>query len=103
MIPSPAFIVLSAAKSFRHPTRRPNEFWQTDFTYLQVVGWGWYSRISDLPVVPWRPDRLSAPDLLGFRGDLRHDRGDTRWMNYNTSPSRRGPENQQFNYADDSS
>ena len=42
LIPSPAFIVLSAAKSFRHPTRRPNELWQTDFTYLQVVGWGWY-------------------------------------------------------------
>ena len=42
LIPSPAFIVLAAAKSFRHPTRRPNELWQTDFTYLQVVGWGWY-------------------------------------------------------------
>ena len=41
LIPSPAFVVL-AAKSFRHPTRRPNELWQTDFTYLQVVGWGWY-------------------------------------------------------------
>ena len=37
LIPSPAFIVLSAAKSFRHPTHRPNELWQTDFTYLQVV------------------------------------------------------------------
>ena len=35
-------IVLSAAKTFQHPTRRPNELWQTDFTYLQVVGWGWY-------------------------------------------------------------
>ena len=32
LIPSPAFIVLSAAKSFRHPTRRPNELWQTDFS-----------------------------------------------------------------------
>ena len=42
LIPSPAFIVLSAATSFRHPTRRPNELWQTDFTYLHVVGWGWY-------------------------------------------------------------
>ena len=37
LIPSPAFIVLTAAKSFRHPTRRPNELWQTDFTYLQVA------------------------------------------------------------------
>ena len=42
LIPSPAFIVLSAGKAFRHPTHRPNELWQTDFTYLQVVGWGWY-------------------------------------------------------------
>ena len=42
LIPSPAFIVLSAAKTFQYPTHRPNELWQTDFTYLQVVGWGWY-------------------------------------------------------------
>lgn len=42
LIPSPAFIVLSAAKTFHQPTHRPNELWQTDFTYLQVVGWGWY-------------------------------------------------------------
>ena len=42
LIPSPAYIVLSAAKTFRHLTRRPNELWQTDFTCLQVVGWGWY-------------------------------------------------------------
>ena len=42
LIPSPAFIVLSAAKTFQHPTHRPNELWQTDFTYLQVVAWGWY-------------------------------------------------------------
>ena len=43
LLPSPACIVLSAGKTFQHPTHRPNELWQTDFTYLQVVGWGWYS------------------------------------------------------------
>jgi transposase InsO family protein len=42
LITSPAFIVLQAADRFVHPTRRPNELWQTDFTYLKVVGWGWY-------------------------------------------------------------
>ena len=42
LIPSPAYIVLSAATTFQHPTHRPNELWQTDFTYLQVVGWGRY-------------------------------------------------------------
>ncbi len=42
LIPSQAYIVLSAATTFRHPTHRPNELWQTDFTYLQVVSWGWY-------------------------------------------------------------
>jgi len=42
LITSPAYIVLSAKDKFQHPTRRVNELWQTDFTYLKVVGWGWY-------------------------------------------------------------
>jgi transposase InsO family protein len=42
LIPSPRYIVMAAADHFRHPTRRVHELWQTDFTYLHVVGWGWY-------------------------------------------------------------
>ena len=42
LITSPAFILLQAADRFAQPTRRSNELWQTDVTYLQVVGWGWY-------------------------------------------------------------
>ena len=42
LITSPAYVVLSAATRFPHSTHRPNELWQTDFTYLPVVGWGWY-------------------------------------------------------------
>jgi transposase InsO family protein len=42
LITSPAFVVITAADRFQHPTTRPNELWQTDFTYLRVVGWGWY-------------------------------------------------------------
>jgi transposase InsO family protein len=42
LITSPAFVVLTSGKTFQHPTHRPNELWQTDFTYLHVVSWGWY-------------------------------------------------------------
>ena len=42
LIESPAYILLQAADRFQHPTRARNELWQTDFTYLPVVGWGWY-------------------------------------------------------------
>ena len=42
LTPSPAYIVLSAADKFSEPTKRVNELWQTDFTYLKVIGWGWF-------------------------------------------------------------
>ena len=42
LIPSPAYIVMTASDRFKRPTRRVNEMWQTDFTYLRVIGWGWY-------------------------------------------------------------
>ena len=42
LIASPAFIVLQAADRFRHPTTQVKQLWQTDFTYLKVIGWGWF-------------------------------------------------------------
>jgi transposase InsO family protein len=42
LITSPAFILLKAADTFAHPTSAPNQLWQTDFTYLRVIGWGWF-------------------------------------------------------------
>ena len=42
LITSPAFILLKAADRFAEPTTAPNQPWQTDFTYLRVVGWGWF-------------------------------------------------------------
>jgi putative transposase len=42
LITSPAYTVLSAKDAFDQPTTRVNQIWQTDFTYLKVVQWGWY-------------------------------------------------------------
>lgn len=42
LITSPAYIVVSASDKFQNPTKRINELWQTDFTYLKITGWGWY-------------------------------------------------------------
>src|SRR6516165_3113204 len=39
LIASPAFIVIKAADAFKDKTTAPNQLWQTDFTYLKVIGW----------------------------------------------------------------
>jgi len=42
LITSPAFIVIKAADEFKDKTTAPNQLWQTDFTYLKVIGWGYF-------------------------------------------------------------
>jgi putative transposase len=41
-ITSPAFVVMKAADEFKDKTTAPNQLWRTDFTYLKVIGWGWF-------------------------------------------------------------
>ena len=41
LITNPALIVIKAADEFRDKTTAINQLWQTDFTYLKVIGWGW--------------------------------------------------------------
>jgi len=42
LITSPAFIVIKAASEFKDKTTAINQLWQTDFTYLKIIGWGWF-------------------------------------------------------------
>ena len=34
--------MIKAADAFKDKTTAPNQLWQTDFTYLKVIGWGWF-------------------------------------------------------------
>lgn len=59
LITSPAYITIKAADEFHEKTVRPNQLWQTDFTYLKVIGWGWFYLSTVLDdysryVVAWR-------------------------------------------------
>ncbi len=42
LITSPAFVVIKAADEFKDKTTAINQLWQTDFTYLKIIGWGWF-------------------------------------------------------------
>ena len=70
LITSPAYVLLSAAERFTQPSRRVHELWQTDFTYLRVIGWGWYylSTVMDdfsRYIIAWRlRATMAAPDVM---------------------------------------
>ena len=59
LITSPAFVVIKAADEFRNKTTAPNPLWQSDFTYLKVIGWGWFYLSSILEdysrtIIAWK-------------------------------------------------
>ena len=59
LITSPAFVVVKAANEFKDKTTAPNQLWQTDFTYLKVIGWGRFylsTILDDFPryVIAWK-------------------------------------------------
>jgi putative transposase len=75
LITSPAYTVLSAKDKFDQPTTRVNQLWQTDFTYLKVVHWGWYylSTVMDdysRYILAWRLcSGMSAEDVKATIND----------------------------------
>jgi putative transposase len=59
LITSPAFIVIKAANEFKDKTTAINQLWQTDFTYLKVIGWGWMYLSTNLDdysryIIAWK-------------------------------------------------
>jgi transposase InsO family protein len=60
---------MKAAGKFRHPTTAPNQQWQTDFTYFNVIGWGWFYLYTVIDVysryiLAWKLcDSMAAKDV----------------------------------------
>jgi len=71
LIASPAFIVIKAADAFKNKTTAPNQLWQTDFTYLKVIGWGWFYLSTVLDdfsryIVAWKLcTTMRVEDVIG--------------------------------------
>ncbi len=70
LITTPVYTMISACEKFSQPTRRVNQLWQTDFTYLKVVQWGWYylSTVMDdfsRYIISWKLCRtMKASDVM---------------------------------------
>ena len=84
LVTSPVYTVVSAHEKFPKPTRSVNELWQTDFTFLKVVHWGWYYLSTILDdysrfILAWRlcqgmsadDVKLTLDDAILFSG-IRH-------------------------------
>jgi putative transposase len=69
LITSPAFDIVKASDTFKNPTKRVNEMWQTDFTQFKVIGWGWYYLCTVLDdysryIIAWRlAPTMAATDV----------------------------------------
>jgi transposase InsO family protein len=59
---------MKAADEFKDKTTAPNQLWQTDFTYLKVIGWGWFYLSTDLDcsATIW----MRASRQSGWRGGV---------------------------------
>jgi transposase InsO family protein len=69
LVTSPVYTVISAHEKFPQPTKAVNELWQTDFTFLKVMHWGWYYLSTILDdfsrfILAWRLCQgMSADDV----------------------------------------
>ena len=79
LITSPAYIVISAADTFKKPTKDIHELWQTDFSYFKIVGWGWYylSTVMDdysRYILAWKLSKTMGADDVMETLDMARER-----------------------------
>jgi putative transposase len=79
LITSPAYIVISAADTFKRPTKEVHEMWQTDFSYFRIVGWGWYylSTVMDdysRYILAWKLTKTMGADDVMETLDMARER-----------------------------
>jgi putative transposase len=75
---------VKAADELKDKTTAPNQLWQTDFTYLKVIGWGWFYLSSVLDdysryIIAWKLcTTMKAEDVTAtldtFVADYNHRR-----------------------------
>jgi len=58
-----------ASKEYHHKTKRPNELWATDCSYLKVTGWGYYYLVTVMDdysrfILAWQVKTDMAADSL---------------------------------------
>lgn len=58
-----------ASKEYHHKTKRPNELWATDCSYLKITGWGYYYLVTVMDdfsrfILAWQLKTDMAADSL---------------------------------------
>lgn len=91
LVTSPAYIVMAAADEFHHKTKRVHELWQTDFTYMKIIGWGWYYLSTILDdfsryIIAWKLTTSMSADDVKATLDLAIEKSDVAGVKVKHKP-----------------